>query len=127
MRQQLWCACVAYRSTTIRVAADWLIVQEYFWNALDSFSEEDKARFLVFVWGRSRLPVSDATFTQKFTLDVSSSHGSDMSLPGAHTCFFELDLPPYSTETIAHDKVANLLLHQSSVPNLCDADLVCHP
>jgi len=34
---------------------------KFFWQALESFTEEEKSLYLKFVWGRARLP---ATFDQ---------------------------------------------------------------
>jgi hypothetical protein len=70
----------------------------FFWEALESFSEEDKSLFLRFVWGRSRLPNNSAGFTQPFKLCPMNRGGNpDQLLPMAHTCFFQLDIPAYTT------------------------------
>merc|ERR1711918_272909 len=77
-----------------------------FWEALESFSEEDKSLFLRFVWGRSRLPNTSAGFTDPFKLCGMNRSGSqDTLLPMAHTWFFQLDLPAYTTLDIAKDKI----------------------
>jgi Ca2+-binding EF-hand superfamily protein len=60
-----------------------------FWQAMESFSQEERRLFLKFVWGRSRLPQSAAKFPQPF---VIARLGSGI-LPMSHTCFFRLDLP----------------------------------
>lgn len=34
-----------------------------FWKMLKSFSDEERALYLKFVWGRAKLPMNDAEFT----------------------------------------------------------------
>jgi hypothetical protein len=71
------------------------ITVRHFWNVLESFTNEERAMFVRFAWGRSRLPRS-GHWDNNFTL---MRCGSDPNrLPVAHTCFFQLDLPPYRTE-----------------------------
>eukprot|EP00940_MAST-03C_sp_MAST-3C-sp2_P003148 g3148.t1 len=65
-----------------------------FWKVMHSLSEEDRCGFIRFAWGRSRLPPEHA-WTQDFRLTRASSRG----LPMAHTCFFQVDLPSYPTES----------------------------
>jgi len=65
------------------------------WKALESFNTEERQMFLRFVWGRSRLPVSDSDWTQEFT--IHALRAGDDKLPISHTCFFSLELPNYSS------------------------------
>ena len=71
----------------------------WFWEILKSdFSLEDKKAFIRFVWGRSRLPLTKAGFTQPFKIQGFSrasahSGGADSYLPVSHTCFFSIELP----------------------------------
>jgi len=68
---------------------------KHFWAVLESFTNEERAMFVRFAWGRSRLPRS-GHWDNNFTL---MRCGVDPNrLPVAHTCFFQLDLPPYRTE-----------------------------
>lgn len=73
-----------------------------FWKVLDSFSDEDKSQFLRFTWGRSRLPpIKQWTRPLKIVLkDINLNY-----LPVAHTCFFQLDLPPYPDEDMLKYKL----------------------
>lgn len=75
-----------------------------FWKVLRAFSAEERRRFLRFVWARSRLPPTAEEFTQKFKIQAPVGDGPrarpDTYLPKAHTCFFSLNLPRYSTEAI---------------------------
>jgi hypothetical protein len=58
-----------------------------------------------FVWGRDRLP-KDAEWTQTFTLSLlTTAHEPDVSFPVAHTCFFSLDLPTYTSYDVLRAKL----------------------
>ncbi len=71
------------------------VTVKHFWTVLESFTNEERAMFVRFAWGRSRLPRS-GQWDNNFTL---MRCGVDPNrLPVAHTCFFQLDLPPYRTE-----------------------------
>jgi len=75
---------------------------KHFWAVLDKFSQLERAQFLRFVWGRSRLPPA-AKFTEKMKVD--STNISQNHLPSAHTCFFSLELPKYQTEELMREKL----------------------
>ena len=60
---------------------------EMFWEMFEEFSEEDRQKYLKFVWGRSRLPSDCSQLRYKHTIYVMS-HKPDGILPEAHTCFF---------------------------------------
>ena len=79
-------------------------------QALKSFTNEERQLFLRFVWGRNRLPAQDGDWTQHFVINTLSSssntaEANDRMLPVAHTCFFTLDLPNYSSYVLtrAHE------------------------
>ncbi|RWS01335.1 E3 ubiquitin-protein ligase HUWE1-like isoform X2, partial [Dinothrombium tinctorium] len=83
---------------------------QWFWRALRSFDQADRAKFLQFVTGTSKVPLQGFAAlegmngTQKFQI-----HRDDRStdrLPSAHTCFNQLDLPAYET----YDKLRTMLL-----------------
>jgi E3 ubiquitin-protein ligase HERC2 len=78
-------------------------VVKYFWSTLESFNMEERQLFLRFVWGRNRLPNSERGWNQEFT--VNGLMTSDEMLPIAHTCFFSLDLPQYSSFEICRSKI----------------------
>lgn len=65
-----------------------------FWRVLDEFSDDHRSRVIRFAWGRSRLP-AEKDFKQRFKL---STQHSTQNLPVAHTCYFQIDLPPYETD-----------------------------
>jgi E3 ubiquitin-protein ligase HUWE1 len=78
--------------------ADELIV--WFWAALTSFTAEQKALFVQFVTGTSKVPLEGFASLQgmrgpqKFS--IHKAFDSSL-LPTAHTCFNQLDLPNYAS------------------------------
>lgn len=96
----------------------------FFWKALRSFSESERSMFLRFVWARQRLPFTqNMVLEQKFKVQVVIAaylehYGNSQSaigdgpcknpdgyLPKAHTCFFSLNLPKYSSEKVMANKL----------------------
>ena len=80
---------------------------KFFWKILrERFNNEQRVKFLIFVWGRSRLPVTEDDFEKKFTINMHHSSGSaDMYFPIAHTCFFSVDMPAYSSLDVMYQKL----------------------
>jgi hypothetical protein len=74
------------------------------WRVLETFDFDERAAFLRFVWARARLPATAADFTQKFKVQAAVGEGPkaapDAWLPKAHTCFFSLNLPHYSSDGV---------------------------
>ena len=95
---------------------------QYNRRVLRTFSNEERQQFLRFVWARSRLPPSSADFTQKFKVQCPVGDGArmnpDVYLPTAHTCFFSLILPKYTSEDVMKEK----LLYAISNCTAMDAD-----
>jgi hypothetical protein len=78
----------------------------YMWLALRRFTPEQRALFLRFVWGRTRLPATPADWGDaRFTLHTRHTSSPDTALPIAHTCFFSLELPAYSTAAICQERI----------------------
>jgi len=89
---------------------------EYFWQAMESFSHTERSLFLRFAWGRSRLPPS-FDFNKYFEIHAFQKGRRDRShdkddiknpddfLPEAHTCFFTVDIPTYSSYKIMREKL----------------------
>lgn len=73
-------------------------VVKWFWNHLQSLSRTDQKRVLIFITGSDRIP---ATGIENLTLRiVRLNNGRDSDrLPVAHTCFNELAIYEYETET----------------------------
>lgn len=91
----------------------------YFWTVLGTLlTPADRSLFIQFVWGRSRLPASANEFERPFKLqrmaipasrrpgkDEPDRTAADKFLPVAHTCFFSLDLPPFSSLEVTHARL----------------------
>ena len=88
-------------------ATDPTILQ--FWNTIKGFSKEEIALFLQFVTGTSKVPLDGfgalqgSEGTRQF--NIHKAYGNSFTLPSAHTCFNQLDLPEYATEEILRDKL----------------------
>ncbi|GBG28169.1 E3 ubiquitin-protein ligase HECTD3 [Hondaea fermentalgiana] len=80
-----------------------------FWRVLRNFPNKQRQMFLRFVWARSRLPATKHDFPQHLKIQAPVAEGPrenpDMWLPKAHTCFFALSLPKYSTDEIMEEKL----------------------
>lgn len=70
-------------------------VIDWFWEVLNSFSDVDKKKFLMFCTGSERVPVGGLS-KMRFAI-VKQGPDSDR-LPTSHTCFNVLLLPEYSTK-----------------------------
>jgi len=92
-----------------------------FWNVMKTLSEEEKTLYLKFVWGRSRLPMNLKDLQKKHTLDFHKSRPKD-SLPIAHTCFFTIDLPVYSSQAVMKQKLIISIMYCGDI----DADRSAH-
>lgn len=72
---------------------------QWFWRAVKSFDNEERARLLQFATGTSKVPLngfkelSGASGTCKFS--IHRDYGSTDRLPSSHTCFNQIDLPAY--------------------------------
>lgn len=75
----------------------------WLWNVLASFTPKQKACFLRFVWGQSRLPSSMRTERMK-VIELQKQR-PDESFPESHTCFFELSIPQYSSEKVLRERL----------------------
>jgi hypothetical protein len=75
---------------------------------LERFSDVERRKFLIFVTACPRLPSPKlnphfAILIVRKVLDPGQN--PDNWLPGAHTCSARLDLPRYSSDDIAHEKI----------------------
>eukprot|EP00471_Norrisiella_sphaerica_P000773 CAMPEP_0184486476 /NCGR_PEP_ID=MMETSP0113_2-20130426/7955_1 /TAXON_ID=91329 /ORGANISM="Norrisiella sphaerica, Strain BC52" /LENGTH=4298 /DNA_ID=CAMNT_0026868373 /DNA_START=23 /DNA_END=12919 /DNA_ORIENTATION=- len=93
-----------------------------FWKMMrEKFTQADRIKFLRFVWGRSRHPRDNESWgAEKFHIAPHSpSQNSKLSPdeyhPSAHTCFFTLELPEYSSLEIMYSKVLYAITHCTAV------------
>ena len=89
-----------------------------FWRVLRELSEYERQLYLRFVWGRSRLPLSSAEFPRKHKINILQKTNPDDYFPVAHTCFFSIDWPNYSTDEVARRRLLYAITHCQSI----DAD-----
>ena len=78
-----------------------------FWRVFENFTNDQKSLFLKFVWGRDRLPPSDRIRERKFKFYLIGNRSGDPNkkFPEAHTCFFQFDMPCYTTDEACRNKI----------------------
>jgi len=76
----------------------------WFWAVLEGFGRAERSLFMRFVSGRSRLPANPADISQRF--QVMRVERPVNSLPTSQTCFFQLRLPPYSSQRALAEKLS---------------------
>jgi len=93
---------------------------QMFWAVMEEFNQEQRKNFLQFVWGRRNLPSSALGFGKD--LFKISDHAAalqtgvhDHYLPVAHTCFFALELPRYSSQALLSAKLLYAISNCSSI------------
>ncbi|XP_015905729.1 E3 ubiquitin-protein ligase SMURF2 [Parasteatoda tepidariorum] len=91
-------------------------IVKWFWKAVDSYSEEQRARLLQFVTGSSRVPLqgfkalqgsTGAAGPRLFTIHLIEA--SSDNLPKAHTCFNRIDIPPYESYEKLYEKLTQAI------------------
>ncbi|XP_053608063.1 E3 ubiquitin-protein ligase SMURF2 [Plodia interpunctella] len=106
------------RHTRLKHVAPDAPVVSWFWEVVEEFDAEMRARLLQFVTGSRRVPLAGfralqgstgAAAPRLFTLHLVAD-ASPHSLPKAHTCFNRLDLPPYPSKERLHDKLTQAVL-----------------
>ncbi|KAI4366524.1 hypothetical protein MLD38_022393 [Melastoma candidum] len=89
----------------------------WFWEVVQGFSEEEKARLLQFVTGTSKVPLDGFSAlhgisgSQKF--QIHKAYGSPDHLPSAHTCFNQLDMPEYPSKEQLEERLL-LAIHEGN-------------
>jgi E3 ubiquitin-protein ligase HERC2 len=92
-----------------------------FWEVMKQMTEDERSKYLKFVWGRSRLPLNLDNLNRKHSIEYYSRRSRD-SLPISHTCFFRIDLPDYSSVEILKQR----LLYAINYCGDIDADRAAH-
>ncbi|RWS15628.1 E3 ubiquitin-protein ligase SMURF2-like protein [Dinothrombium tinctorium] len=91
-------------------------IVKWFWQAVDNYSEERRARLLQFVTGSSRVPLqgfkalqgsTGAAGPRLFTIHLVET--STDNLPKAHTCFNRIDIPPYENYNKLYEKLTQAI------------------
>jgi E3 ubiquitin-protein ligase HUWE1 len=82
---------------------------QWFWEVLRGFNREEKALFLQFVTGTSKVPLEGFGSLQGMRgvqrFSIHRAYGDIGLLPSAHTCFNQLDLPMYTSQEELRDKL----------------------
>jgi len=91
-----------------------------FWQMMRTrLSDVEHGKFLVFVWGRSRYYNSGERIEMPMKIlrheDSENADNIDQFLPISHTCFFQLELPRYSSLDIMHQKILYAITHCTAV------------
>ena len=86
-----------------------------FWKCLEEFSAEERASYLRFVWGRSRLPLTSKDFPMQHRISIMSHGKPDVALPTSHTCFFSIDIPRYSSYDNLKSKLKYAITHCQAI------------
>jgi len=71
---------------------------------MEGFSQEDRSKFIRFCWGRCRLP-KPSSWPANTPFKLTKHNGNDSMLPLSHTCFFQIELPCYSTDDIMRTRI----------------------
>jgi len=84
----------------------------WLWEVLEEFKNSERAEFIQFITASSKVPVEGFKGLrgsngqmQKVEIIKLSTEAPDRRLPQAHTCFFQLDLPEYSSKEILRSKL----------------------
>jgi len=77
-------------------------LMQNFWITMGELAPKEKSQFLLFVRGGARFQHNDHLTVSRLT---KAGIDPDALLPHARTCFFELQLPPYSTRHILKTKL----------------------
>lgn len=108
-----WKAHTEYRNVKVN---DPIIA--WFWEIVQEWEEEKRARLVQFVTGTSRVPVGGFRDLQgsdgprRFTIEklcntgIVSKGGDREMLPKSHTCFNRLDLPGYKSKQVMERKLS---------------------
>ena len=84
-------------------------VVQWFWEAVESYSNDQRLRLLQFVTGTSSIPYEGFSALRgshgprKFCIEKL---GKITALPRSHTCFNRLDLPPYTSYEMLLEKLS---------------------
>lgn len=83
---------------------------KFFWEIMKELPEVDRLKIIRFCWGQERLPINSEEFERnniRFMIKpmINNEKNQDQALPKADTCFFNIELPDYSTKAIMREKV----------------------
>eukprot|EP00825_Cyclidium_porcatum_P007577 TRINITY_DN1379_c0_g1_i1.p1 TRINITY_DN1379_c0_g1~~TRINITY_DN1379_c0_g1_i1.p1 ORF type:complete len:1026 (-),score=224.44 TRINITY_DN1379_c0_g1_i1:172-3249(-) len=81
-----------------------------FWEVITDLEPSDQVRFVKFCWGQERLPENDDAFERNnIRFQIGPKEGKlanqNLYLPRADTCFFNFQLPNYTTKEILRKQI----------------------
>lgn len=90
---------------------------QWFWQVLEEFDQAERRRFIKFAWAQERIPGSDDEFqnggqTIRMLIKdafVPPGQKADDRLPRADTCFFNLELPAYSSPAVMRRQLSTVI------------------
>jgi hypothetical protein len=76
---------------------------QFFWEVIAELSTQEQLRLIKFCWGQERLPATSEEFDRynvRFMIKPANyvTRNPDQALPKVDTCFFNLELPAYTTK-----------------------------
>lgn len=80
----------------------------WLWEIIEEMSDEDKVKFIKFCWAQERLPATNEEFQKnqiRFTIKSHTDKNKKNIFPRADTCFFNLELPEYTSKEIMKNKI----------------------
>jgi len=87
----------------------------YFWEALEEFDNDQRSKFLQFVWARTRLPATG--LLMNFKIQKSRKEPADAYMPTTQTCFFSISLPPYTSIEVMRKQLTYAVTHCVDMDN----------
>ena len=78
-----------------------------FWRVFRSLNDSQRGQFIEFGWGRSVLPDRASGVNWKFKFSLVNS--GDAALFKAHTCFFNVEVPKYTDDSIMRRRLLTTL------------------
>ena len=89
------------------------VVIRRFWMVLRQFTNRQRKMYLKFVYGTSRLP-ENLGRDETHKICKMKDSGNNF-FPRAHTCFFSLDLPEYTSSEVLRKKLLYAVSHTVSI------------
>jgi len=85
----------------------------YFWEVMEGLSNRERQQVIRYAWGRSRLPHGEDAWATSSggAIRFAITHvghgaaGPDRLLVKAHTCFFQLDVPEYTSADVMRSQL----------------------
>lgn len=84
----------------------------WLWEVLEELKNSERAEFIQFITASSKVPIEGFKGlrgsngqVQKVEIIKLTTDSPDKRLPQAHTCFFQLDLPEYSSKEVLREKL----------------------